>query len=204
LDSYKTIAGDGRSEVLIKGSRFIGWARPAEDADQALGAVQEARDSRPQANHHPFAYRLRGAQGRILYRSSDDGEPGGTAGRPILAVLDSRELYDAVVVVSRIFGGVKLGTGGLARAYGRAAREAVEASGIIEKSILRRCRLVIPLEILGVVEALLHRSGHKAASRGMEPPFAVLVLELTAESAVGLRSSLADATGGRVRLEPAD
>jgi uncharacterized YigZ family protein len=204
LDSYKTVAGDGRSEVLIKGSRFLGWARPAGDADQALRVVQEARGSWPQANHHPFAYRLRGTQDRILYRSSDDGEPGGTAGRPILAVLDARELHDAVVVVSRIFGGVKLGTGGLARAYGRAAREAVEASGIIEKSVLKRCRLEIPLEILGGVEALLHRSGHKAASRGVEPPFAILVLELTSESLESLRSSLAEATGGRVRLESAD
>ncbi len=109
------------TEVTVKRSRFIATAAPAADRDAALAAVEAARAAHPDARHHCWAW-----QGRNSAGSSDDGEPAGTAGRPILGVIGHKALVDAVVVVSRYFGGIKLGAGGLVRAYAGAA-EAVLA-----------------------------------------------------------------------------
>lgn len=106
----------------VKGSRFIAALAPCADADAALAHVAETRARWPDASHHCWAYRL--AHGDA--RSSDDGEPGGSAGRPILAQIDGHEVVDVVVVVVRWFGGTKLGVGGLIRAYGGCAGQALD------------------------------------------------------------------------------
>ncbi|NLV74878.1 MAG: YigZ family protein [Chloroflexi bacterium] len=114
-DTYIAPVGQAQASQVIKNSRFIGTAQGAEDADAAQGCIAELRSRYPDASHHAWAYRV-GVE-RALTAFSDDGEPGGTAGRPILAVLEGSGLSNTVVVVTRYFGGTKLGAGGLVRAY---------------------------------------------------------------------------------------
>lgn len=112
----------------IKNSRFIATVAPVVTMDAALAVVAEVAAAGPRANHHCWAVRL--SDGTT--RSSDDGEPSGSAGRPILARLEGREVEDCVVVVSRWFGGTKLGVGGLVRAYGGCAGTALDAADTVE------------------------------------------------------------------------
>ncbi|MFT6143919.1 MAG: putative YigZ family protein [Myxococcota bacterium] len=112
----------------IKGSRFVALISPVPDADMALGKVEEARMRWPGATHHCWAFRLRDGTSR----SSDDGEPGGSAGRPILAMIDGHDVADVCIVVVRWYGGTKLGVGGLMRAYGGTAGKGLDASPIEE------------------------------------------------------------------------
>ncbi|MDQ3398730.1 MAG: YigZ family protein, partial [Deinococcota bacterium] len=110
--SYLTVAGPGQHEEIIKGSRFLGFVAQVDSVEEALAFVEGVRERYRGASHHPWAYML-----SPEYRFSDDGEPGGTAGRPMLEVLQRRELDRVIAVVTRYFGGTKLGAGGLVRAY---------------------------------------------------------------------------------------
>ena len=134
-NSYKTIEKEGKSEVEEKKSVFLGAAIPVksqEEAEQALSAIRKAHYK---ARHHCYAMVL--GPGRDFRRSSDDGEPSGTAGMPILSVLDGAQCTDTLIVVTRYFGGTLLGTGGLVRAYTQAAQEALRDAGTV---LMCRCR----------------------------------------------------------------
>jgi len=120
-----------------RGSRFLAAVAPCPDADSAVAHVAACRERWPDASHHCWAYRLASGEGR----SHDDGEPGGSAGRPILAQIDGHEVVDVVVVVVRWFGGTKLGVGGLIRAYGGCAGQALDRADV---------RTFVPLEELVV------------------------------------------------------
>lgn len=128
IDSYLTLSGFSREEIVISKSRFIGYAAPFQDETQALAFLQQIRNDHRTATHHCYAYVIGENSGVMRY--SDDGEPGGTAGMPMMDVLRTKGLVNCCVVVVRYFGGVLLGTGGLVRAYTQAAQRAVEASGI--------------------------------------------------------------------------
>ena len=130
-ESYRTLAGPGRDEVIIQKSRFIGQAWPCATEEEALGRLREVREQTRDARHHCYAYRL-GWQGDV-FRSSDDGEPSGSAGRPILGQIDSAGLSDILVVVVRYFGGIKLGIPGLIRAYKTSAADAISQASVVEK-----------------------------------------------------------------------
>ena len=123
---YRTLRQYASARMVEKKSVFLAEAAPAVSEQEALDFLNSIRQRDRTATHNVYAYRLRD---RNLSRYSDDGEPSGTAGLPVLDVLDRQGLTDAVVVVTRWFGGTLLGTGGLVRAYGAAAREAVEAAG---------------------------------------------------------------------------
>ena len=126
----QTVSKAAHAEIEIKKSRFIGDLCPCMSEAAALEFVRKLRSEHPSANHVVFAWRIRDAQGQILERANDDGEPSGTAGRPVLAVLDGQEIINAAVAVVRYFGGTKLGTGGLARAYAQAAKAALDKTNI--------------------------------------------------------------------------
>src|ERR687884_781012 len=128
MAGYRVPAGAGESLLEAKGSLFFGQAARVQDEAGVQALLAAARAADPEANHHAFAYRL-GVEGRVA-RFSDDGEPGGTAGRPIMEVLLRESLVDAAVVVSRRFGGTLLGAGGLARAYGGGAGLARRSAGV--------------------------------------------------------------------------
>src|SRR3954453_14347581 len=126
MRSYpRTIAASDANEIVIKKSRFICTLARVSTEDEARAAIEDVRKRYWDANHNCSAYRV--GPGGQLQRTSDDGEPAGTAGAPMLAVLTRRDLTDTVAVVTRYFGGVLLGTGGLIRAYGQAVSAAVDA-----------------------------------------------------------------------------
>ena len=123
---YLTLSHEGSDETVIQKSRFIGYASPAGTEEDALLFIRTVRDRHRDATHHCYAYIIGRNQGIIRY--SDDGEPSGTAGLPIIDVLKSKGLTDCVVVVTRYFGGTLLGTGGLVRAYTLGCKNAVNAA----------------------------------------------------------------------------
>ena len=153
--TYRTVHRQAHAEIVRKKSRFFSLAAPVEDESEALALIDGARDQHPGAGHHVFAYRL--GLGVPLLRFSDDGEPSGTAGMPVLKVLEGEDLRQVVVVVSRIFGGTLLGTGGLARAYSDAARAALEAARIVEVERHIQLSFQVPYSLWGEVEYTLHR-----------------------------------------------
>lgn len=132
MSDYKTIRTDGQGEIIEKKSRFIGEVHYAKDLSEAESFLTAARKKYYDARHHCFAC-IVGAPGTPdeILRSNDDGEPGGTAGKPMLEVLTGERLHYAAAVVTRYFGGTLLGTGGLVRAYTAAVRAAVENADII-------------------------------------------------------------------------
>ncbi|HIG75193.1 MAG TPA: DUF1949 domain-containing protein [Bacteroidetes bacterium] len=138
-DHYLTLRGAAEAEPpKSKGSRFIGYVAPAGSEEEALAVVADVRKEHHAARHHVWAFRLT-ADGSV-WRGNDDGEPNGTGGRPLLQEIESRELTDVVVVVTRYYGGTKLGTGGLARAYGEAAALALDTAAeqrLVERRTVR-------------------------------------------------------------------
>ena len=127
-DSYLTVSGSSREEVVISKSRFIGYASPCADESEAVSFLQRIRDEHKTATHHCYAYII--GQNSGIMRYSDDGEPGGTAGMPIMDVMRLKGIVNCCVVVVRYFGGVLLGTGGLVRAYTQSAQAALDSAGI--------------------------------------------------------------------------
>lgn len=151
-------AGVARSESVVKNSTFIGTAGRAEDVPVAEAFIARVRAEFPDASHHAWAYRI-SAGPQSLIGSSDDGEPGGTAGRPMLAVLEGSGLVEVVVVGTRYFGGTKLGTGGLVRAYSGAAREALAALLTEERVLHRLARIHVDYSLYGNLQYLLPKEG---------------------------------------------
>jgi len=134
VTDYLTIARDGQSEIEVKRSRFLATLARAEEEAAARAVVERLRREHWDARHHCSAFVL--GPGAELQRSSDDGEPAGTAGAPMLEVLRGREVSDVVAVVTRWFGGVLLGAGGLVRAYGDAVRTALDEVGLQRRRLL--------------------------------------------------------------------
>ena len=128
MHSYKTVEREAKDEFIEQRSRFIGYVKPVTTEEEALAFINEKRQKHWDATHNVYAYSLREGQ---LRRYSDDGEPHGTAGMPTLDVILKSDVTDVVVVVTRYFGGILLGTGGLVRAYTKGARIALDAGGII-------------------------------------------------------------------------
>jgi len=154
---YNIPAREGEAVLEAKGSRFYAWAAPAACEQDVRELLATARAAHPEANHHAYAYRL--GPGGALARFSDDGEPGGTAGRPMMEVLLRAALVDIAVVVSRHFGGTLLGAGGLVRAYGGAAAEAVRAAGVVALRPHTRLGVTVEYGLLGAVEQEIRRLG---------------------------------------------
>ena len=131
LEQYKTIYEGGIGEIVEKKSRFLAEVRLVKSEEEALRFIEEKKKQHWDATHNCFAYVI--GERRELVRCSDDGEPSGTAGRPMLDVLLGAGIYNAAIVVTRYFGGVLLGTGGLVRAYSGAVQAGLAASTVIEK-----------------------------------------------------------------------
>ena len=131
LEKYKTVYEGGEGEIVEKKSRFIATVRPVQTEEEALAFIEEMKKKYWDARHNCYAYSI--GKNREFTRCSDDGEPSGTAGRPMLDVILGEDIYNVAVVVTRYFGGVLLGTGGLVRAYSKAVQEGLAGSLVIEK-----------------------------------------------------------------------
>jgi uncharacterized YigZ family protein len=141
---HKIVYSTGECEIVEKNSKFFGYCAPAETEAEARAAIAAMRQRHPQAGHYVFAYDIQEAAGGRVTRQSDDGEPHGTAGMPVLTLFTKQEIINFICVVARIFGGVLLGKGGLARAYAAAAKGSLVAAGFGPLIIRRRYQITIP------------------------------------------------------------
>ncbi len=150
LHHYNTVKGYGEHEITIERSRFITYVSRVETEEEAQEFITSIKKKHHDANHNCSAYMI--GEQNMIQKANDDGEPSGTAGVPMLEVLKKRDLKDTVVVVTRYFGGIKLGAGGLIRAYGRVVSEGLNATGIIERRLMRVMQTKIDYTWLGKVE----------------------------------------------------
>lgn len=152
---YKTVDGYAQTEWEIQKSHFLSYINHVETEQQAQDFINQIKKKHFDARHNCYAYII--GEHSNVQKSSDDGEPSGTAGVPILEVLKKNELSDIVVVVTRYFGGIKLGAGGLIRAYGKSATVGLDASTIVKKSIFNCYNLSMDYDLLGTLENYLHQ-----------------------------------------------
>ncbi len=145
-DTYRTLAVGGTGIYKDRGSKFLAYAFPVESEQEASAYLERLRKEHPKARHHCFAWRL-GTEGR-RFRCNDDGEPTGTAGRPILGQIDAAGLTNVVVIVVRYFGGTLLGTSGLIQAYRQSTAEALQQGQPVERTILRHWRVELSYALL--------------------------------------------------------
>lgn len=143
-DGYPTPQAPAEAVLEVKKSRFIAYAAPAATRAAALACLERARHDHPQASHHCWAYVLGDPDAASSAAMSDDGEPSGTAGKPILSVIQHKRIGDVMVVVSRYFGGIKLGAGGLVRAYAGASEAVLSALTLVER--MARVDVALALE----------------------------------------------------------
>ena len=156
LPHYYTVKGYGEEEITIQKSRFIAYVTRAETEEQAQQFIAEIKKKNWNATHNCSAYMI--GETDHIQKANDDGEPSGTAGLPILEVLKKRGLKDTVVVVTRYFGGIKLGTGGLIRAYGKSASEGINAAEVVERRLMQIMETSLDYTWLGKVENELRSS----------------------------------------------
>ncbi|CAH0155820.1 MULTISPECIES: YigZ family protein [Peribacillus] len=156
LTQYLTVAGRGEHEIVIEKSRFISHIARVETEDAAQAFIQEIKKKHKDATHNCSAYMI-GEQNQIQ-KALDDGEPSGTAGVPILEVLKKKDLKDTAVVVTRYFGGIKLGAGGLIRAYSKATSEGINSTGMVIRKLMRVISTTVDYTWLGKLENELRSS----------------------------------------------
>lgn len=196
----RSLAATIRHEIpRIKGSRFLAEAAPATDATAAGALVERLRAEFPEATHHCYAWRL--GDGSDEFRAFDDGEPSGTAGLPILRQVDGRGLTDVAVVVVRWFGGTKLGTGGLVRAYAAAARAALDHGEVVEAEATRPLRISCEWALQGAVRGVLVAWGLRPDDVAYGERV-VQVVGAPLDRWEQLARDLRESTAGRAEIEP--
>lgn len=156
LPQYHTVKENGKHEIVIQKSRFIAHVTRAETEEAAQEFIQSIKKEHWNATHNCSAYLI--GENDQIQKANDDGEPSGTAGVPILEVLKKKHLKDTVVVITRYFGGIKLGAGGLIRAYGKATSEGIEATGVVERRLMRVMSTKVDYTWLGKLENELRSS----------------------------------------------
>jgi uncharacterized YigZ family protein len=200
MTTYRTVAAPHRVEIdKIKGSRFIADVAPAATVDEAKAFLTSIRETFPDATHHCSAWRINEQEGR----GNDDGEPSGSAGAPILRQIDGAGIVATVIVVTRYFGGTKLGTGGLIRAYGAAARAALDTVKIVEHTVTRTLRITHSYELTATVQAVL-AAYHLEPIEPRYEAEVTFALAIAEEQADEVAHELTERTAGRVLLEVAD
>ena len=189
MAAYKTIAARAEAEIVEKKSRFIGQIAPVATEEEALAFIAEVKAAHRMARHNVYSYVLRG--GRVRY--TDDGEPAKTAGMPTLEAIQHAGLEDVAVVVTRYFGGILLGTGGLVRAYTDATKAAIEAADVVTVSVCVDIILEVPYSLYEQLCRIAEAAGAKLAESdfaenvlltfrmldGTQPPFLEKLTELT-------------------------
>lgn len=158
LSVYFTVKGYGEHEIVIQKSRFIAYIERVTTESEAQAFIEKIKKKHRDASHNCSAYLI--GETNHIQKANDDGEPSGTAGVPMLEVLKKRNLKDTVVVVTRYFGGIKLGAGGLIRAYGSATSEGLNATGIVERKLMQIFEVTVDYMWLGKLENELRSSSY--------------------------------------------
>ncbi|KGA96531.1 Xaa-Pro dipeptidase [Alkalihalobacillus alcalophilus ATCC 27647 = CGMCC 1.3604] len=159
LEEYKTVKGYGEHELVIQKSRFISHFERVTSDEEAQAFIEKIKKKHWNATHNCSAYLI--GENDLIQKANDDGEPSGTAGVPMLEVLKKRQLKDTVVVVTRYFGGIKLGAGGLIRAYGSSVSEGLNEVGVVKRSLMQVAYCSMDYHWLGKVENELRQSTYE-------------------------------------------
>lgn len=183
---FQSIKAPTRGLYKEKGSKFIAYAFPIKSVDAAIEYLNQIKKQELKARHHCFAYRL-DTEG-LLYRSSDDGEPSGTAGKPILGQIDSFKLTDTLVIVARYFGGKLLGAAGLAQAYKASAMDALSQARIIRYQIFDLYKITFDYQVMGKLMNSLSKGNFIIESQNFDnqPSLQILVKPKEAPSQLDL------------------
>jgi uncharacterized YigZ family protein len=197
-DGYKSVKGRNDFEIKVKGSKFIGRTRPALTSGEAEARLEQIRKKYYDATHNCYAYRV-GQGKKEKFRYSDDGEPSGTAGRPIYDQIVGHDLTNILVVVTRYFGGTKLGPGGLARAYSEAAGGTIDGAEIVEKYITRTMVMTVQFSDYNNVENLINQMGGILIGADYKDIVSIRV-EIRRSMADSLRDKLTEITSGRIKF----
>ncbi|WP_027702616.1 YigZ family protein [Metaclostridioides mangenotii] len=194
---YKTLHEYGMNEVEIERSRFIGYAKPVKSEEEAIEFVNEIKKKHKDATHNVWAYTV--GENMNIQRYSDDGEPQGTAGIPSLEVIKKEDLRDVVVVVTRYFGGVKLGAGGLVRAYTKGAKIGLEAGKIIDKVLYQEVKIGLDYTLLGRVQNEIMNLGFYIKDIVYEDNVNILVYSKL-EDVEGFTTKIVDITSDKCEI----
>lgn len=197
-DSYRTVADRGEAGHRVRGSRFVGVVAPVDSVDNAEETIASVAADHPDATHVVPAYRVRADPFREY--SNDDGEPSGSAGKPILSVLQGRSLENVVCVVVRYYGGTNLGVGGLVRSYQEAAKRAIDVTEIVERRPQVTVQITTEYDDSGTVRGILEGSDAEFSASYDETVSFDVRVPVDRESS--LRERLLDATSGRVEMIP--
>ncbi len=192
--SYKTIKFQAQDEFVEKRSRFIGYCKPVTTEQEAIDFINTMKKEHWNATHNCYAYSIRDGQ---IKRYSDDGEPQGTAGMPMLDVIVKNEVVDVVVVVTRYFGGVLLGTGGLVRAYSQGTKVALNAGKIITMELCAQCSVECSYNQYGKVNTLVLQNGGYVDNCDFADNVK-LSFHIPVDYVSSLNKSLAEATCGEI------
>ena len=193
MSNYKTLHKFGVDEYIVEKSTFIGYAKPIKTEEEAIEFINEIKKKHKDVTHNVWAYTI--GENMNIQRYSDDGEPQGTAGIPTLEVIKKEDLRDVVVVVTRYFGGIKLGAGGLVRAYTKGAKVGIEAGIVIEKVKYSEVKIKIEYTQLGRIQNEIMNLGFKVKdtiySEDVE-----LIVYVRNEEAQSLMDRIIDITSG--------
>ena len=195
--NYKTVKFNTKDEFVEKRSRFIGYCKPVTTEQEAIDFINKIKKDHWDATHNVYAYSLREGQ---IKRYSDDGEPSGTAGMPALDVILKNDVVDVVVVVTRYFGGVLLGTGGLVRAYAKGCKVALEAAGIVTMELCSKCKISCSYNQYGKINTLVMQKGGYVDNCDFADNV-IIDFHMPVDLVNSLNKSLADATAGEITVE---
>lgn len=199
MEEYLALVEAGQDEIIEKKSRFIGYAVPAESEEEALAAVEKIKKKHYDARHNCYAFSI-GTGPQPLLRFSDDGEPQGTAGKPILEVIGGSGVRNVCIVVTRYFGGTLLGTGGLVRAYTEAAKAALAAGVVKKRRPMIRAKLGMDYGDLGKLQYLIAQEDAVIADTIYED-WVTLLVDVYAPDYERFVKAVTEATGARVPVE---
>lgn len=198
LSQYKTVYCGGEAEIIEKKSRFIATVRPVKSEEEAIAFIESMKKKYWNATHNCSAYVL--GEHFQIQRCSDDGEPSGTAGKPMLDVLLGEEIHDVVVVVTRYFGGTLLGTGGLVRAYSGSTKEGLLASKVITKMYGQKFSIETDYTGLGKIQYILGQRGLTILD-SIYTDKVVLEVLLPEDEIKGVLDEIREGTNGQAKME---
>ena len=198
MENYRTVAREATAEQVIEKSRFIGYVRPVESREEAEAFIREIRAMHKGATHNVPAFVI-GDKSQLQW-ASDDGEPSGTSGAPVLHLLTGEGLTNVVIVITRYFGGIKLGTGGLMRAYTGTARLVLQEAGICEVRELDELHFHIDYTHYGKIQNM-EQSGRFRITGAEFADAVCLTLEADPQETEGILTALSEMTGGACSRE---
>lgn len=196
-EEYRTVAAPASAELVEKRSRFIATVKPVQSEDEALEFLEALKKKYWDSRHNVYAYII---EKNNIQRYSDDGEPAGTAGVPVLDMIKKEGLCNLIVVVTRYFGGILLGTGGLVHAYSKSAKMGIEAAGPVTMVLCREVKISCDYSLLGKVQNEILNQGLKISETDYQTAVCVNVL-VPVSVVESFSATMIDKTNGKISIE---